>query len=78
MTTGIFMNNNTPGGAEYSNTTNMVNGFAAARNIIGTPTNNNNGAASPSGDAASPQSDIDMGGQDLPQPADADFLGANV
>ena len=33
MTTGIFMNNNTPDGAEHSNATNTVNGFAVTSNL---------------------------------------------
>ena len=71
------MNNNTPGGAECSNAANTVNDFAAASNLTGTPTNNNNDVASPSGGAASYQSDSAMGGQELPQPADTDFVMFN-
>ena len=78
VTTSIFMNNNTLGGAGRRNATNTVHGLAAASNLTGTPTNTNNGPTSPSGGAASTKNDDAMGEQDLPPSANTNVVGANV
>ena len=72
------MNNNTPDGAERSNATMTVNGFSAASNLTGTPTNENDAAASPSGEAVPTQSNIAMGELEIPPPADAGVVEASV
>ena len=81
--TRVFINNNTPDRVKHSNKPTTVhgltvNGFTAASNLTGTSTNGNKGAASPSGDVAMTQCDSAMGEMELPQLADANFVGADV
>ena len=62
------MNNNTPDGVKHSNGSTMVNGFATAKKIIGTPMDLNE--ASPSGEAATTQGASAVGPSGIP-PSDS-------
>ena len=52
--------------------------YPYSASLTGTPTTENDGAASPSGDTASTQGDGAMGEPELPPPADVGVVGANV
>ena len=71
VNTFVFAQCNIPGGA--------VRGFAEAESVVrGTPQNENDDAATPSGAAAAPVSDSTLGtSTELPQTTAADLVGAN-